>query len=147
MSMTEFVEEAFVNEFGQKIEVGEEVLFAGSSWKRTSIGSGTFKGVRYADVRRTEYLRDENGKYIEEEHTDRWGQTYKRHKQETKTTREVVSVVVRSNRGKKYKWVDGPDGKRDYVKTDEDVYGTSILPLKRVYKLSTGLSEMSGKYF
>jgi len=145
--MTEFIEEAFVNEFGQKIEPGEPVLYAGSSWKRTSIGSGTFKGVRYADVRRTEYLRDENGKYIEEEHTDRWGQTYKRHKQETKTTREVVSVVVRSNRGKKYKWVDGPDGKRDYVKTDEDVFGTSILPLKRVYKFATSLENMIGKCF
>lgn len=147
MSTTEFVEEAFVNEFGQKIEPGEEVLYAGTSWKQTSIGKATFKGVRYGNVVRTEYFKDKNGSYIQEDFTDRWGNTYKRHKTETKITREVVSVVVRSNRGKKYKWVDLPNGKRDYVKTDEDVYGTSILPLKRVYKFNTSLSDMAGKRF
>lgn len=145
--MTEFVEEAFVNEFGQKIEVGEEVIFAGSSWKQTKIGKGVFKGVRYGNVTRTEYLKDENGKYIQEDYTDSWGRTYKIHKSETKTTREVVATIVRANRGKKYQWVDLPEGKRDYVKTDEDVYGTSILKLKRVYKLTTGLKEMAGKRF
>jgi hypothetical protein len=35
--MTEFVEESYVNEFDQKIEPGEEVLYAGSSRKTTSI--------------------------------------------------------------------------------------------------------------
>jgi hypothetical protein len=58
-----------------------------------------------------------------------------------------VSVVVRSNRGKKCKWIDLPEGKRDYVKTDEDVYGTSILKLKRVYKYSTPLESLAGDYF
>jgi hypothetical protein len=147
MNMTEFIEEAFVNEFGQKIEPGEEVLYAGSSWKRTHIGRATFKGVRYDNVLRTEYFKDENGSYIQEDFTDSWGRTYKRYKSETKTTREVVSVVVRSNRGKKYKWIDLPEGKRDYVKTDEDVYGTSILKLKRVYKYSTPLESLAGAYF
>lgn len=144
--MTEFVEEAFVNEFGQKIEVGEEVLYAGSSWKRTSIRQGTFKGVRYGNVSRTEYLKDENGDYIKVDYTDSWGRTYKIHKSETKTTREVVATVVRSNRGKRYKWID-IDGKRDYVKSDEDVYGTSILRLKRIYKYSTPLEALSGSVF
>lgn len=147
MTTTEFVEEAFVNEFGQKIEPGEEVLYAGTSWKRTHIRKATFKGVRYGNVSRTEYFKDENGSYIQEDFTDRWGRTYKHYKQETKTTREVVAVVVRSNRGKKYVWKTGPNGKRDYVKTDEDVFGTSTLPLKRVYKFNTSLSEMAGKYF
>lgn len=145
--MTEFVEEAFVNEFGQKIEVGEAVIFAGTSQKSTSISRGIFKGVRYGIVTKTEYFKDENGKYIQEDYTDKWGRTYKIHKHEIKKTREVVSVVVRSNRGKKWKWIDLPEGKRDYVKTDEDAYGTSTLHLKRVYKLTTGLEEMTGKRF
>lgn len=141
--MTEFVEEAFVNEFGQRIEPGEEVLYAGSSQKTTSISRGTFKGVRYGNVRKTEYFMDSSGNYIQEDYTDRWGNTYKRSKTETKTIREVVAVVVRSNRGKKYTWVDQPNGRRDYIRTDEDVYGTSTLPLKRVYKFNTSLSDMA----
>jgi hypothetical protein len=147
MRMTEFVEEAFVNEFGQKIELGEEVIYAGSSWKKTRIRKGTFKGVRYDNVVRTEYLQDKNGSLIQEDFTDSWGRTYKRYKTNTKITREVVAVVVRSNRGKKYKWVDLPEGKRDYVKTDEDAYGTSTLKLKRVYKFDTPLSSMDGVHF
>lgn len=145
--MTEFVEEAFENEFGQKIEPGEEVLYAGSSRKSTRIGKGTFKGVRYDNVIHTEYFPDENGKYIMEDFTDSWGRTYKRYKQKTHIKREVVAVVVRSNRGKKYQWVDLPDGKRDYVRTDEDVFGTSTLRLKRVYKFSTPLESLAGSYF
>lgn len=148
MSVTEFVEEAFVNEFGQKIEVGEEVLYVGSSRKRTSICRGVFKGVRYGNVIRTKYLKDENGNYIKEDYIDhRSGRTYQYNKTLTETTREVVAVVVRSNRGKKWKWVVLPEGKRDYVKTDEDIFGTSTLPLKRVYKLSTGLAAMTSKSF
>jgi hypothetical protein len=148
MTMTEFVEEAFVNEFEQKIEPGEDVIYAGTSWKQTAIRKATFKGVRYANVTRTNYLKDADGNYIKEDYVDGWsGRTLQRHKTETKTSREVVSVVVRANRGKQYKWVDRPDGKRDYVKTDEDVFGTSILPLKRVYKYSTTLVDMAGKSF
>ncbi len=148
MPVTEFVEEAFVNEFGQKIEVGEEVLYAGSRIKETSINRGVFKGVRYGSVTRTKYLTDENGNYIKEDYIDHWsGRTYQRNKTLTETTREVVAAVVRSNRGKKWKWVDLPEGKRDYVKTDEDVFGISTLPLKRVYKFSTGLAAMAGKSF
>lgn len=145
---TEFVEEAFVNEFGQKIEPGEEIIYAGTSWKQTAIRKAIFKGVRYGNVTRTEYLKDENGNYIKEDYTDRWsGRTYQRNKTLTKTTREVVSVVVRANRGKQYKWVTNSEGKRDYVKTDEDVFGTSTLPLKRVYKYNTSLANMAGKSF
>jgi hypothetical protein len=147
MIMTEFVEEAFVNEFGQKIEPGEEVLYAGSSQKSTTIRRAVFKGVKYANVTRHKYETDENGRYIQEDFTDRWGRTYKRYKSKTETNREVVSVVVRANRGKKYVWVTGPTGKREYVKSDVDIFGTSILPLKRVYKFNTQLSEMAGKYF
>ena len=146
--MSEFVEEAFVNEFGQKIEPGEEVIFAGSSWKSTSIRRGTFKGVRYDNVTRTESVKDEQGNFIKEDYVDRWsGRTYQRNKTETKTTREVVAVSVLVNRGKKRKWVTGANGKGAWVQTDEDVFGTSTLPLKRVYKYSTSLENMVGKSF
>jgi hypothetical protein len=148
MNTTEFVEEAYVNEFGQTIKPGEEILYAGSTRKSTSIRKAFFKGVRYANVTRHQYLKDENGNYIKEDYLDKWsGRTLQRTKTETKTSREVVSVVVRANRGKQYKWTTGPDGKKAYVKTDEDVYGTSILPLKRVYKFSTNLSELVGQSF
>jgi hypothetical protein len=148
MIMTDFVAEAFTNEFGQTIQPGEDVLFAGSSWKRTSIRKGKFKGVRYGDVFRTEYFKDAEGNYIKEEKTAWNGTKYFAHKTETKKSREVVAVVIEKvNRGKAWKWVDRPDGSRDYVVTDEDLFGTSILPLKRVYKLETGLKEMEGKTF
>lgn len=146
--MTDFVAEAFTNEFGQTIQPGDDVLFAGSSWKRTSIRRGKFKGVRYALVFRTEYIKDAEGKYIQEEKTAWNGTKYFVNKSETKQSREVVAVVIEKvNRGKKWKWVDHPDGTKDYVKTDEDMFGTSILPLKRVYKLETGLKEMAGTVF
>ena len=146
--MTELVIEPFVNEFGQKIEPGEEVLFAGSSYKSTTIRKGVFKGVRYDDVIRTEYIKDTNGEYVKEEVAGYRGEKYFRHKTLTKKTREVVAVVIEKvNRGKKWQWIDTPEGKCDYVKTDEDVYGTSILPLKRVYKFATSLEDMTGKYF
>lgn len=146
--MTELVIEPFVNEFGQKIEPGEVVLFAGSSYKSTAIRKGIFKGVRYDDVIRTEYVKDENGEYVKEEKTDWRGSKYFQHKTLTKKTREVVAVVIEKvNRGKKWQWVDTPEGKRDYVKTDEDIFSTSTLPLKRVYKYSTPLSDMAGTYF
>lgn len=148
MKMTEFVEEAFVNEFGQKIEPGEEVLYAGSSRKSTHIRKGVFKGVRYANVTRYYDVKDENGDYVTEDYVDRWsGKTLQKRKTEKKTTREVVSVVIRSYRGKRYKWVTGSNGNRDYVESDEDVYGTSTLPMKRVYKYSTSLANMAGKSF
>jgi hypothetical protein len=147
MRVTELVEEPFINEFGQKIEVGEEVVYAGSSWKRTNIRKGVFKGVRYANVTRSEYITDENGAYILEDFKDRWGSTYKRYKMLTKTQREIVSITVKSYAGKKYKYVKDENGTLSYVKTDEDLYRNSTLPLKRVYKFSTGLSEMAGKSF
>ena len=99
--MSDFVAEPFINEFGQRIEVGEDVLFAGTSWKQTYIRKGKFKGVRYADVTRTHYLKDENGNYIKEERKNTYnGSTYFVNKTETKRTREVVAVVIdKVNRG------------------------------------------------
>jgi hypothetical protein len=144
MAATELVIEPFTNEFGQTINPGDEVIFAGTSWKRTSINKGIFAGVRYADVTRTHYLKDENGDFIKEDYVDRWsGKTYQRNKTERVTTREVVAVrVEKVNRGHKYAYVDGK-----YTKTDEVQYGVSTLPLKRVYKIDTSMASLAGKTF
>jgi len=40
-----FVAKPFVNEFNQTINPGDPVIYAGSSWKQTSIRSGTYEGV------------------------------------------------------------------------------------------------------
>jgi hypothetical protein len=139
--MTEFVAESFINEFGQVIKPGDEVIFVGTSMKSTSIRKGIFSGVRYADVRRTNYLKDENGEYIKEDFTDPWGKTYRRNKTEIKTTREVVAVrVEKVNRGRVYKYIDGK-----YTRTEENRFSTSTLPLKRVFKIDTSLSALAGK--
>jgi hypothetical protein len=142
--MTELVVEPWTNEFGQVINPGDEVIFAGSSWKRTRISKGVFAGVRYANVTRTLYLKDENGNYIKEERKNAYnGSTYFVNKTERVTAREVVAVrVEKVNRGHKYDYVDGK-----YTKTDEIQYGVSTLPLKRVYKMDTSMSALEGKAF
>jgi hypothetical protein len=136
--MSELVVEPWTNDIGQTINPGDEVIFAGTSWKQTYIRKGVFAGVRYADVTRTQYLKDENGNYIKEERTNAYNDTtYFVNKIETVTTREVVAVrVEKVNRGKK--WIYNDAGK--YVQSEEDVYGVSTLPLKRVYKIDTSLA-------
>jgi hypothetical protein len=142
--MSELAIEPFTNEFGQVINPGDEVIFAGTSWKQTYIRKGVFAGVRYADVTRTHYLKDENGQYIKEERKNAYnGSTYFVNKTERVTTREVVAVrVEKVNRGKVWKYIDGK-----YTMTDEDVYGVSTLPLKRVYKMDTSMASMVNKTF
>lgn len=147
--MSELVIEPFTNEFGQVINPGDEIIFAATAWKSTSIRKGIFGGVHYANVTRTEYLTDESGRYIKEDYVDRWsGKTYQRNKQKTTTTREVVAVrVEKVNRGFKYNCGYDENGKYRATKTDEVQYGVSTLPLKRVYKIDTGMSAMVGKSF
>ena len=136
--MSELVIEPWTNDIGQTINPGDEVIFAGTSWKQTYIRKGVFAGVRYDNVTRTNYLKDENGNYIKEERTNVYnGTTYYVNKTERVTSREVIAVrVEKVNRGKK--WVYNDDGK--YVKSEEDIYGVSTLPLKRVYKIDTSLA-------
>jgi hypothetical protein len=135
--MSELVVEPWTNDIGQTINPGDEVIFAGTSWKQTYIRKGVFAGVRYDNVTRTNYLKDENGNYIKEERTNAYnGQTYFVNKSERVTSREVVAVrVEKVNRGKKWVYNDGK-----YVKSEEDIYGVSTLPLKRVYKIDTSLA-------
>ena len=139
--MSEFVIEPWTNDIGQIINPGDEVIFAGTSWKQTHIRKGIFGGVRYANVTRSFYVKDENGNNIKEDYVDRWGKTYQRNKMERKTTREVVAVrVEKVSRGFKYGWVENEKGERVYGQTNEVQYGISTLPLKRVYKVDTSMA-------
>lgn len=141
--MTELVVEPWTNEFGQVINPGDEVIFAGyNGYVGTRIRKGIFGGVRYANVTRTHYIKDENGHYIKEERKNAYnGSTYFVNKSERVTTREVVAVrVEKVNRGHKYAYVDGK-----YTETDEISYGVSTLPNKRVYKIDTSLAALAGK--
>lgn len=45
MRVNEFKEQPYVNMFNQKIDVGDEVLYAASSWSYTSHRKGTYAGV------------------------------------------------------------------------------------------------------
>lgn len=136
--MSELVVEPFTNHIGQVINPGDEVIFAGTSWKQTRMRKGVFAGVRYAAVQRYRPAVNADGNPIMEE---RYGRQYQ--KNEVYTTREVVAVRVdQVNRGHKYAYVDGK-----YTKTDEINYGVSTLPLKRVYKLDTSMATMAGQVF
>ena len=142
--MSELVVEPWTNEFGQTINPGDEVIFAGSSWKQTRIRKGIFGGVRYDNVSRYRDIKDADGNVVMEE---RYGRQYP--KKERYTTREVVAVrVEKVNNGHKYVHVTNPaTGRKEYKKSDEIHYGVSTLPLKRVYKMDTSMSALAGKSF
>ncbi len=143
--MSELVVEPWTNEFGQVINPGDQVIFAGTSWKNTSIRKGVFGGVRYANVTKYRRVVDADGNPVME--TNRWGGQSQ--KTEYYTERAVVAVRVEQvNRGHKYAYVTNPDtGKQVYKKTDEINYGVSTLPLKRVYKMDTSMADLAGKSF
>jgi hypothetical protein len=43
----DFRVEPFVNQFGQVLKPGDEVIYAGTGWKSTRFGKGKFAGVYY----------------------------------------------------------------------------------------------------
>jgi len=141
--MSELVVESWTNDIGQTIHPGDEVIFVGSSYKSTNVKKGIFGGVYYANVTRTIYLKDENGNNIKEEKIHPYSkQPYLVNKTERITAREVVATrVERVNRGFKAIYERDENDKLVYKQTDEVVWGVSILPLKRVYKIATTLAE------
>jgi hypothetical protein len=140
--MSELVIEPFTNEFGQVINPGDEVIYAGTSWKNTTIRKGVFAGVRYDNVIKYRRIVDADGNPVME--TDRWGVT--RQKTEYYTERAIVAVRVdKVNRGHKYGYVTDPlTKKRVYKKLEEVRYSSATLPYKRVYKLDTPLASLVG---
>lgn len=142
--MAVLVREPWTNEFGQTINPGEEIIFAGTSWKQTRIRKGVFGGVHYGLVYKSREVKDADGNTVME--TTRWGST--RPKRESYTERDIVSVrVEKVDRGFKYNSGYDENGKYFHNTTDEIDYGVSTLPLKRVYKLNTSMADMAGKYF
>lgn len=127
--MSELVAEAFTNEFGQVINPGDEVVYVGSGYNHSvSVRQGKFGGVYY-DTRRV-YLYDEKGAYKRDERGSVMSEM-----------KRVVSAV-RIDGVKSSRWV------YDYkTKSGEwkDATRCAILPLKRVYKIDTSLSALSGK--
>lgn len=142
--MSELVVEPFTNEFGQVINPGDEVIFAGTSWKQTRIRKGIFAGVRYGLVTRSREVKDADGNTVMVEGYG--GRMYP--KRESYVTREIVAVRVEQvNRGFKYDSGYDENGKYFYKKTDKINYGVSTLPLKRVYKVDTSMAALAGKSF
>ena len=143
--MSELVVEPFTNEFGQVINPGDEVIFAGySGYVGTRIRKGIFGGVRYANVTRSREVKDADGNTVMVEGYG--GRMYP--KRESYVTREVVAVRVEQvNRGFKYNSGYDENGKYFAKKTDEINYGVSTLPLKRVYKVDTSMAALAGKSF
>ena len=48
----EFRVEPFVNEFGQTINPGDEIMYAGTGWSSTRHNRGVYAGVYYGKYRR-----------------------------------------------------------------------------------------------
>lgn len=142
--MSELVVEPWTNEFGQVINPGDQVIFAGTSWKNTSIRKGVFGGVRYDTVTKHRRVVDADGNPVME--TNRWGGESQ--KIEYYTERAVVAVRVEQvNRGFKYESGYDENNKYFYKKTDEINYGVSTLPLMRVYKMDTSMADLAGMSF
>lgn len=55
--MNVLVEEPYINKYGQKIEVGEEVLYMASSWSYTSHNKGYYAGVYKSPENKTIAVR------------------------------------------------------------------------------------------
>lgn len=143
MTESKIREESFTNSLGQVFSPGEEVLFAGSSQKSTSIRKGIYAGLRYGPVSWYEPKLDKDGKQILKEYKQ-WGGsgTYTIPETEQKFGIKPVACVIKNvHRGKKYGYKDG-----EFVEIGEQ-YGTSTLKLMRIYKLDTPFAELVGSYF
>lgn len=127
--MADLVAEAFTNEFGQTIQPGDDVVYVGTGYGHTvRVNKGKFAGVYYHT--RNVVIRDENGQYVRDENSNL--------KKELRRVIKAVRVdgVPRKN------WVyDHVARKGGYVEKT----GCAVLPLKRVYKIDTQMSELSGK--
>lgn len=118
--MSEFVAESFTNEFGQVINPGDEVVYAGVSYKSTRFNRGTFDGV-YKEQRRNYDYKTRSYGDVEE-----------------------IITAVRVGGVEDRRWFYDEETKKSGWKP---VVRKAILPLKRVFKLDTNITEMIGKSF
>lgn len=115
MNSNKFVETSFTNEFGQIINVNDDVIYIGSGYNHSvKIKKGKFGGVYIGKVYK-------HGEYKE----------------------EIVAVQVKEIPEQKRKY-DYVDGKYQFIEEYTE-YRKAILPLKRVYKLDVSLISFINK--
>ena len=132
--MTNFKAESFVNSFGQVINPGDDIIYAGTSWKSTTFRRGKFAGSYYGTVSRRIYQKDNDGNLVRDEHG------YAK----SDIVREYVPIASKIEHVQDKKWV------YDLVKKQgnrEPCIRTARLPLKRVFKLDTKISDMENTSF
>ena len=118
---TNFVAESFVNDLGQTINPGDEVIYIGSGYSNsTKVRRGVFDGVYKETFRPYDY---KTRSYLDE---------------------QVHVTAVRVGGVKDTRWNYNYDtGKGKHV----DIVRKAILPLKRVYKIDTSFAALDGKSF
>lgn len=118
---TNFVAESFVNDLGQTINPGDEVIYIGSGYSHsTKVRRGVFDGV-YKETYRPYDFKTRS--YLDE---------------------HVRVSAVRVGGVKDTRWNYNYDtGEGKHV----DIVRKAILPLKRVYKIDTSFAALDGKSF
>lgn len=128
--MSDFKVEAYKNEFGQVINPGDDVIYAGTSYKSTTLRAGKFAGVYYDNVRKSIPRVDENGKQVKNERGYAVWDTVSEY---TPVAVKVTDVIDKYFDYTKKKYVEGKRPK------------PAILPYMRVYRLDTPLTQLAGK--
>ena len=132
--MTDLKVEPFVNMFGQTINPGEDIMYAGTSYKSTTFRKGKFAGAYYENVSRSVPMRDSLGNFIKDE------RGYIKYDRVT----EYKPVAVRVEQVQDTKWVYNHETKKgEYIPN----LRVAILPLMRVFRLDSKLSDLENSSF
>jgi hypothetical protein len=124
----------FVNMFGQTINPGEDIIYAGTSWKSTTFRKGKFVGAYYQNVSRSVVSRDIEGNIIKDER----GHT----KYDLVTEYKPVAVKIEQVYGAK--WVYNHETKKgDYIPH----FRVAVLPRMRVFRLDAKMSDLENSSF
>lgn len=124
--MADLKVEPFVNMFGQTINPGEDIIYAGTSWKSTTFRKGKFAGAYYENVSRKVPVKDKRG------HT----------KYDLVTEYKPVAVKIEQVYGAK--WVYNHETKKgDYIPH----FRVAVLPRMRVFRLDAKMSDLENSSF
>lgn len=119
-TVNRFSAEPFTNEFGQVIIPGDEVVYAGTSWHRTTMRKAIFEGVY-------------------------WGKSY-RSAGETVVAVRCGGIPEKKFVWDNY--IPGDRANSTFHHVHHEPYERkAILPLKRVYKLDTTVEKFDGTSF
>lgn len=128
--MSDFKVESYTNEFGQTINPGDDVIYAGTSYKSTTLRAAKFAGVYYDNVRKSVHRVNENGDPVLNERGYRIWDTVSNYEP---VAVKVTDVIDRFYHYEEKKYVEGVRPR------------PAILPYMRVYKLHTPLTQLVGK--